>query len=204
METVNKAPGNKPVTFTNLERRPDGTLVAYIAFWRYIIFGLLYAAGFYISLKGFIILYQQLPPYFWKHWDKAATVTLVCLILVIAFPFMAFNLLKSGYKKIQLEINKNSVRYLKSATKGGTLLSDNYDTINFEEIISIGLRQNPFGGGILDVSTSVKKHSIMLLLSVAEQMVCYRTLEEATNRRENKKRRSYGGTKNLEQAHIKL
>lgn len=51
-----------------IEKRPDGTTVVYIAFWRYCFFGLLFAGALYVLLWSIVNLYNERPPDFWQHW----------------------------------------------------------------------------------------------------------------------------------------
>ena len=176
---ANNRTESKPFLYNNLERKPDGTLVAYISYWRYLIFGLLFVVGFWISYNGLVSFYQELPKGFWKNWDKVTTITFVLLIIVLAMPVMLFRFLKSNFKKVQLEINIDQVRYLKSAVKGGTLLSDQYQTVPYNQIVEVGFRQNPLGSGIIDLITSHQTHVVLLLLPVDQQFICYRSLQEA-------------------------
>jgi hypothetical protein len=160
-----------------LELKPDGTLIAHIAFWRYLFFALLFAAAFLICLNILVRLYQERPPDFWKRWDDVATMGVI-VILAIAMPYIAYGLLKNGYKKVQLEINGHSVRYLRRATRGGTLLSDHYVCVPLKDI-HVELHSNPFGGGMLQARTAIQTHSMILLLSPEEQEVCLKALQEA-------------------------
>ncbi|MBE5319994.1 hypothetical protein IM793_12550 [Pedobacter sp. MR2016-19] len=76
-------------TTGNLERKPDGTLLAYIAFWRYLIFGAMFAGAFCMCIYGFVVLYQELPSGFYKHWNKQATVTFLAPVLATAMFLLA-------------------------------------------------------------------------------------------------------------------
>ena len=162
----------------HVEQRPDGTLVAYIAFWRYLFFGLFFAWGLFICINILVRLYRELPADFWRHWDTAAAPAII-LVLAIAMPLFAYFLLKGGYKKVQLEIGKHSVRYLKGAIRGGILLSDNYVSVPLKDIINVELGRNLLGGGVINARTATQTHCMILLLSKDEQEVCYKILEEA-------------------------
>lgn len=164
--------------YIHLEQKPDGTLVAYIAFWRYLFFGLFFAAAFCICINILVQLYRELPPGFWKRWDQGGMMAII-LALAISMPFFAYGLLKGGYKKVQLEIDRHRVRYLRSAIRGGILLSDNYVFVPLEEIISVELRKNFLGGGVIIARTARQTHSMIVLLSQEEQEVCQRVLKEA-------------------------
>lgn len=170
------------VRYILLEQKPDGTLVAYIAFWRYLFFGLFFAAAFCICINILVQLYRELPPGFWKRWDEGGMMAII-LILAISMPLFAYSLLKGGYKKVQLEIDKHRVRYLRSAIRGGILLSDNYVYVPLEDISSMELRKGLLGGGVITVRTATQTHSMILLLSQEEQEVCYQTLREASKKR---------------------
>nr|WP_157536309.1 hypothetical protein [Mucilaginibacter sp. L294] len=168
----------------NLERKDDGTLVAYIAFWRYLFFGVLFALAFYICMNAFVRLYQELPPGFYKSWDKPASITLFMLILAIAMLIWGYWLLKGGYKKVQFELTKYNVRYLKSGVRGGILLSDNDIFVSLRDITGVQLRQNMLGGGVITARTATQTHKMILLLSAEEQQVCYQALQEAIHNRQ--------------------
>nr|WP_315423544.1 hypothetical protein [uncultured Pedobacter sp.] len=163
----------------NLERKPDGTLLAYIAFWRYLIFGAIFAGAFCMCIYGFVVLYQELPSGFYKHWNKQATVTFLAPVLATAMFFWGYSLLKGCYKKVQFELDNYQVRYLRSGTRGGTILSENSVSVPLKGILEVELRQNPFGGGVITARTSTEVHNIILLLSTGEQQICYRELQEA-------------------------
>jgi hypothetical protein len=164
-----------------VEQRADGTLVAYIAFWRYVFFGLFFATGFCICIYILVRLCLELPLGFWKHWDSASAPAII-LVLAIAMPLFAYGVLKGGYKKVQLEISKYSVRYLRGAARGGILLSDNYVSVPLKDIISVSLRGNLLGGGVIDARTPTQVHSIILLLPQQEQELCLGILNEAISK----------------------
>lgn len=167
----------------NLERKPDGTLVAYIAFWRYLFFGVLFALAFYLCMRGFVLLYQELPSGFYKHWDKKATITFSAPVLAIAMFVWGYFILKGGYKKVQFELDKYQVRYLRSGTRGGTILSENTVSVTLRDIQEVESYRNPFGGGVITARTSNETHKIILLLSAEEQQICYKALMEAIRNR---------------------
>jgi hypothetical protein len=172
--------------FSTLEQKADGPLVAYIPFWRYAIFGVLYAIAFCILITSFIYLCRELPPGFLHHWNQVATSAVVVLLIAVAMPFFAYQLLKGGYKKVQFDLDKCRIRYLKSGIRGGILLSDNYGSIALRDITDMELGSGLFGGGVVTVKTSSQIHSVILLLSPAKQAICYRALKEAvTNRQED-------------------
>lgn len=171
----------------NLERKPDGTLLAYIAFWRYLFFGALFAVAFYMCIYGFIILYQELPTGFYKHWDKQASVTFFAPVLAIAMFVCGYYLLKHGYKKVQFELDTYQVRYLRSGTRGGTILSENTVSVPLKDILEADLGQNLFGGGVITARTSTQTHTIILLLSTGEQQICYKALMEAVQNRHSER-----------------
>jgi hypothetical protein len=172
--------------FNTLEQKADGTLVAYLAFWRYAIFGALYAVAFGILITSFIYLCRELPPGFPQHWDQVATSAVVVLLIALAMPLFAYQLLKGGYKKVQFELDKYRVRYLKPGIRGGLLLSDNYISVSLRDITDMALGSGLFGNGVITVKTSTQTHSIILALSPAKQAICYQALKEAvTNRQEN-------------------
>lgn len=168
---------SKPMQGSNLEQKADGTLVAYIAFWRYVFFGLLFVAAFFICINALIRLYQEAPGGFWKHWDEYTTMVLIMIIIAIVMLLMAFNILKGGYKKVQFELDNRRVRFLKNGIRGGILLSDNYISVPLNEIIAAQLDNNLFGGGVIKVRTATQTHAIILLLSTEEQLTCLRALE---------------------------
>lgn len=170
----------------NLEREADGTLIAYIGFWRYLFFGVLYAVGFYFCINAFIRLYQELPPGFYKHWDKGASVTFFMLLLGIALLLWGYFLLKGGYKKIQFELTASNVRYLKSGIRGGILLSQSEEYISISSILEVQLSQNALGGGTITARTAMQTHSINLLLSAEDQQICYQALREAISKHQAK------------------
>jgi hypothetical protein len=178
---VDISPGITHITGNrgNLERKPDGTLLAYIAFWRYLFFGALYAVAFCMCIYGFVVLYQELPSGFYKHWNKQATITFLAPVLAIAMFVWGYSLLKGGYKKVQFELDSYQVRYLRSGTRGGTVLSENSVSVPLRDILEVELRQNPFGGGVIKARTSNETHTMILLLSTEEQQICYRELQEA-------------------------
>jgi hypothetical protein len=170
--------GNKSFLFSNLEQKADGTLIAYIGFWRYLFFGLFFAAAFYVCISIIVRLCRELPVDFWKNWDKAATAGLIILIFAICLPFFSYQLLKDGYKKIHFELTSNSVRYLKGGVRGGILLSDNYISVPLKHIVRVDLQRNLLGGGVITAVTPRQTHSVILLLSSEEQQTCLRALQE--------------------------
>lgn len=174
-------PNENPLPFLrgNLERKADGTLLAYIPFWRYLFFGLLFVPAFYICIHGLVRLHQELPTGFWKHWDQSTTVVAVVLVLTIGIPVFAYWLLKDGYRKVQFELNGYSVRYLRAGVRGGILFSENYTSILLKDITKVDLRQGLLGGGVITVYTSTQTHSGSLLLSTEEQQLCLQALKEA-------------------------
>ena len=178
-DSATREADRKQLLYTNLEDKGNNTLVAYIAYWRYLTLGLIYMAAIYVSINGAIFFYEELPPGFWKNWDKTTTVTLIIGVIAVAMCLITFNFFKSNYKKIQFEINSDSVRYLKSVSRGGTLLSNNYITVPLKDILSIELRPIPAGGGVIMAKTVTQTHSIILLLSTEEQLICYRRIGDA-------------------------
>ena len=108
---------------------------------------------------------------------------LIIAIIAVAMCLITFNFFKSNYKKIQFEINNDNVRYLKSVSRGGTLLSNNYITVLLKDILSIELRPIPAGGGVIMAKTATQTHSIILLLSTEEQLICYRRIGDAIKHR---------------------
>jgi len=167
----------------NLEQKPDGTLVAYIAFWRYLFFGVLFGLAFYLCMHGFVILYQELPSGFYKHWDKMATITFLAPVLAIAMFVWGYFILKGGYKKVQFELDNHQVRYLRSGIRGGTILSENTISVTLRDILEVESYRNPFGGGVITARTLNETHKIILLLSAEEQQICYNALMEAIQNR---------------------
>lgn len=167
----------KPRQGSNLEQKADGTLVAYIAFWRFAFFGLFFVAAFFICINALFRLYQELPSGFWKHWDENSRMVLIIIIIAVVMLVTPYSLLKSGYKKVQFELDNHRVRFLKRATRGGILLSDNYIYVPLKEIIAVQLENNLFGGGVMKARTATQSHTIILLLSTEEQLICLRALE---------------------------
>ena len=170
--------------FSTLEQKADGTLVAYIPFWRYAIFGALYGLGFCILITSFVYLCRELPPSFPQHWDKIATSAAIILLIALTMPLFAYQLLKGGYRKVQFELDKTRVRYLKAGIRGGIILSDNYQSVSLKDVTNMELGSGLFGGGVITVKTPSQTHSLILLLSPAQQAICYHALKEAVAKRE--------------------
>jgi hypothetical protein len=168
----------------NLERTADGTLIAYIGFWRYSFFGAMYAVAFYVCIDAFFRLYHELPTGFYKHWDKNASITFFMLILGFAMVCWGYFMVKGGYKKVQFELTGHNVRYIKPGIRGGTMLSENEQFISLGSILDVQLRKNLLGGGVITVRTATQTHTILLLLSTEQLQVCYQALQEAIHKRQ--------------------
>lgn len=174
----------------HLDRKADGTLLAYIAFWRYLFFGAIYAFAFYICMYGFVVLYQDLPSGFYKHWNKNASLTFFVLVLGAAMFIWGYSLLKSGYKKVQFELDNYNLRYLASGVRGGIILSESIVSVALSDIREVELRQNMFGGGVITARTSMQTHTIMLLLPEEELQICFTALKQAIHNRQQQEKRT--------------
>jgi hypothetical protein len=163
----------------NVERTPDGTLLAYIAFWRYLIFGALFAPACYACIHGFVILYQDLPSGFYKHWNEDATITFFILILAVAMFLWGYFLLKSVYKKVQFKLNNHNVCYLRNGIRGGIVFSESTVSVPLRDILDVELSKNLFGGGVITARTPTQTYKIILLLSAEEQQICFQALQNA-------------------------
>jgi hypothetical protein len=167
------------ITYDLIEKRPDGTTVVYISFWRYLIFGLLFVFAFYILLSATLKLYHELPSNFWNKWSKDATLTLSVFAGALATPLFAFWFLKDYYKKVQLEIGRSSLGYLKGGVRGGILLSDSYGSINYNDITSLNIKKLLIVNSVLEIQTSSVTHKVIILLSSSEQKIFLECLQEA-------------------------
>jgi hypothetical protein len=162
-----------------IEKRPDGTTVVYIAFWRYCFFGLLFAGAFYVLLWSIVNLYNERPPDFWQHWSQTAKFILGASIGALALPFFAYWMLKDLYKKVQLEINRSGLRYLRGGVRGGVLFSENYRNISYLDITNMDTEQQFFVNRVINIRTGSETHKIVLLLSENEKMRCFEAIQEA-------------------------
>ena len=171
-----------PIGYDLIEKRTDGTTVVYIAFWRHLVFGILFAFGFYVLISGTVRLYQELPAEFWNRWSKEATLTLAFFCGAIAMPFFAVWFLKSGYKKIQLEIGRSRLRYLKVGIRGGILFSETYGSVKYSDITNATLKNSFIGNNIIEIQTAYNTHKVILLLPGTQQLICYQALQEAIQR----------------------
>lgn len=162
-----------------IEKRPDGTTVVYIAFWRYCFFGLLFAGALYVLLWSIVNLYNERPPDFWQHWSQTAKFMLGASIGALALPFFAYWMLKGLYKKVQLEINRSGLRYLRGGVRGGVLFSENYRNISYLDIINIDTEQQFLVNRVINIRTGSETHKIVLLLSENEKMRCLEAIHEA-------------------------
>ena len=169
---------------SKLEYKADGTLVAYIPFWRYMFFGFFFAVGFVLCIIGFTRLYRELPTGFYQHWDKAANVALIVFILAMAMLLWGYWIMKGGYKKVQFELDSFHVRYLKNGIRGGILFSEQEVSVSLSDITAVELWPNALGGGEITARTATQTHSIRLILATDELQVCYRALQEAIQSRQ--------------------
>ena len=162
-----------------VEKRPDGTTVVYIAFWRYCFFGLLFAGAFYVFVWVIVNLYGERPADFWQHWTQTASLITGASLGALGTPFFAYWMAKDLYKKVQLEINRSSLRYLRGGVRGGVLFSENYRTISYHSITSIEMEQHFLANRIINIQTGEEKHRIVLLLSESEKMTCFDAIKDA-------------------------
>ena len=162
-----------------IEKKPDGTTVVYIAFWRYCFFGLLFAGAFYILIWTIVNLYEERPPDFWQHWSQTAKFILAASIGVLALPFFAYWMFKGLYKKVQLEINRSGLRYLRGGVRGGILFSENYGNISYTDVTDMDMEQQFMVNRVINIRTVSEIHKIVLLLSENEKMRCFEAIEGA-------------------------
>lgn len=162
-----------------IEKKPDGTTVVYIAFWRYCFFLLLFAGAFYVLLWTVVKLYEERPPDFWQHWSQPAKFMAGASLGALAVPFFAYWMLKDFYKKIQLEINRSGLRYLRGGVRGGVLFSENYSNINYLAITKMDMEQQFLVNRVIRIQTGPETHKIVLLLSESEKMRCFEAIREA-------------------------
>ncbi|WP_457132149.1 hypothetical protein [Mucilaginibacter sp. UYNi724] len=156
-----------------IEKRADGTTVVYIALWRYLFFGLLFALAFYELLSIVVNLYKERPADFWQHWSQTAELMLGALVGAIALAVFAYYWIrKDFYKKIQLEIGRSSLRYLSGGVRGGVLFSDTYRSINYHDIKDMNMKQEFFTNGVVTIQTLSETHRIILMLSESEKIRC--------------------------------
>jgi len=164
-----------------IEERPDGTTVVYISFWRYCIFGLLFVFAFYVLVSASFQLYKELPADYWHHWNQTATLTLCTIAAALAVPFFAYWMLKGFYKKVQLEIGRSGLRYLRGGVRGGILLSENYRSINYHDVTDMGIEQQFLVNRVIAIKAGSEIHKIVLLLSEREKMRCFEVIREAVH-----------------------
>ena len=162
-----------------IEKRPDGTTVVYIAFWRYCFFGLLFAGAFYILIWTIVNLYEERPPDFWQHWSQTAKFILGASIGALVLPFFAYWMFKGLYKKVQLEINRSGLRYLRGGVRGGILFSENYGKISYSEVTDMDMEQQLLVNRVISIRTVSETHKIVLLLSEKEKMSCFEAIQLA-------------------------
>lgn len=162
-----------------IENRTDGTTVVYIAFWRYCFIGLLFAGAFYVLLWTIVNLYHERPADFWQHWNQTAGLISGAFIGAIAILLFAYWMLNGFYKKVQLEIGRSSLRYLRGGVRGGVLLSDDYEHINYAAITDIKMDQQILVNGVILVQTGPKIHKIILLLTESEKLQCLAAIQAA-------------------------
>lgn len=162
-----------------IEKRPDGTTVVYIAFWRYCFLGLLFAGAFYILIWTIVNLYEERAPDFWQHWSQTAKFILGASIGALALPFFAYWMFKGLYKKVQLEINRSGLRYLRGGVRGGVLFSENYGSINYRDVTDMDFEQQFLVNRVISIRAGSETHKIVLLLSEKEKMRCFEAIQEA-------------------------
>jgi|GEM_PF-4865473 len=162
-----------------IEKRPDGKTVVYIAFWRYCFFGLLFAGAFYILIWTIVNLYEERPADFWQHWSQTAKFMLGASVGALALPFFAYWMFKGLYKKVQLEINRSGLRYLRGGVRGGVLFSENYRDISYLDITHMDTEQQFLVNRVINIRTDSETHKIVLLLSENEKMRCFEAIQEA-------------------------
>jgi hypothetical protein len=162
-----------------IEKRGDGTTVVYIAFWRYCIFVFLFAFAFYALISIIVNLYDERQADFWQHWTHTATLMLGTTIVAIALPLFAYWVLKGFYKKIQLEINRSGLRYLRGGVRGGVLFSETYGNISYSDVTDIDMEQQILVNRVIRIHTGSETHKIVLLLSEKEKMRCFDAIRAA-------------------------
>ncbi|RYY34886.1 MAG: hypothetical protein EOP46_11925 [Sphingobacteriaceae bacterium] len=162
-----------------IEKRPDGTTVVYIAFWRYCFFGLLFAGAFYAFIWIIVNLYNKRPPDFWQHWSQTGKLILGASIGALTVLFFAYWMFKGLYKKVQLEINRSGLRYLRGGVRGGVLFSENYRNISYLDITDMDIEQQFLVNRVISIRTGSETHKIVLMLSENEKMRCFEAIQEA-------------------------
>ena len=162
-----------------IEKRPDATTVVYIAFWRYCFFGLLFAGAFYAFIWIIVNLYNERPPDFWQHWGQTAKLILGASIGALAVPFFAYWMFKGLYKKVQLEINRSGLRYLRGGVRNGVLFSENYRNISYLDITNMDTEQQFLVNRVIIIRPGSETHKIVLLLSENEKMRCFEAIQDA-------------------------
>jgi hypothetical protein len=162
-------------------QQSNGVFYVYIAYWRFIVMAIFLSPMLYVLVTGFIDLYQDLPKYFWQHWSKQETLTLIVLITILLIATVMVHLLIKGYKAVQLEIGKDYVRFRKRNVRGGIMLSSTYIMLKYSEIVQIDFHEAPLIGYVLSVKTANQVYRITLLLSPEEKVTSYRILDEAAS-----------------------
>ena len=86
---------------------------------------------------------------------------------------------KGLYKKVQLEINRSGLRYLRGGVRGGVLFSENYRNIPYLDINNMDTEQQFLVNRVINIRTDSETHKIVLLLSENEKMRCFEAIQEA-------------------------
>ena len=124
-------------------------------------------------------LYDERSPDFWQRWSQTAKLILGASIGALAVPFFAYRMFKGLCKKVQLEINRSGLRYLRGGVRGGVLFSGNYRNISYLDIINMAMEQQFLVNRVINIGTDSETHKIVLLFSENEKMRCFDAIKDA-------------------------
>lgn len=162
----------------HLQRNDDGILLAYMPF--HLIFSYVLALTFMCAFLWYAVFYfyKMLPAEFWIEWTKGTALTAGTFLAAISLTWLIFSSLRSQRKKLQLKISPESIYYLIPSSKGGTVLSNSYASLEFKHIDQISFRQINMNLGAIDVKAGTVTKHIMLYLPIYELSICHSEMNE--------------------------
>lgn len=150
----------------------DDDIFIYIPATRYYLFACSLLVGALLLIGSYVFLYFNMPVTFHSFWSKGSLVYLGLVMLALLLITYEFLKLRKRFKSPQMLIGKNLVHF-KLDSKGGPLLTCNYVSLKYKDIISASYSPTRDCSRTLTFLTATQLYPVGLILESGEkEMVC--------------------------------
>lgn len=148
----------------------------YIPAYRFYLFAFFLLLGALVLVGSNVFIYLYEPEAFSSLWIRESLIYLGVMALSLLFMGYEFIQLKRCFKSPQMLICKNEIRF-KIKDKGGPLLTSDYVSLKYKDIISVIYPPERDCSRTLTFLTETQRYPVGLILETEEKKIVYRILQ---------------------------